>query len=58
VVTRVDVKSGTTQPHAEVMRDPLAERPGINLRISGEGKTIVCSDTRILSSLFLIQGIR
>ena len=58
LVTRVDVTTGVPQPHAEVRRDPLAERPGINFRVSRDGRTIVFSDTRILSSLFLIKGAR
>jgi serine/threonine protein kinase len=58
VVTRVEVATGSAQAHAEVMRDPLAERPGMNLRISRDGRMIVFSDTRILSALFLIEGAR
>jgi eukaryotic-like serine/threonine-protein kinase len=58
VLTAVDVKTGRSRPHAEIARDPLAERPGPNLRISRDGRTIVGSDTRFQSSLFFIEGVR
>jgi serine/threonine protein kinase len=58
VLTRVDVETGLSIRHAEVMRDRLAERPGPDLRVSRDGRTIVYSDSRLLSSLFLIEGAR
>ncbi len=58
VLTNVDVKTGKTVPHAEVMRDRLAQRPGVDLRISSDGRTIAYSDSRYVSSLFLIEGAR
>jgi hypothetical protein len=41
------------------MRDRLAEAlRGFDIRISRDGRTIVFSDTRYLSSLFLVEGAR
>jgi hypothetical protein len=51
-VTTVDVRTGETLPHAEVMRDRLAVPQGPNLRISRDGRTIVYSDSRLLRTCF------
>jgi hypothetical protein len=59
MLTKVDVKTGTAVPHADIMRDRLAEAlRGFDIRISRDGRTIVFSDTRYLSSLFLVEGAR
>jgi serine/threonine protein kinase len=58
LVTRVDVETGQQTRHLEVLRERLAERPGPDLRISRDGRTVVYTDGRLSSSLFLIEGAR
>ena len=58
VLTTVDVNTGRTLPHAQVMRDRMAIGTGYSVHISRDGRTIVYSDNRILSNLFLIEGAR
>jgi hypothetical protein len=58
VVTRVDLETGQHTPHVEIGRDRLAEPPGPDLRISRDGRTIVYTDGRVSSTLYLIEGAR
>ena len=58
VLTTADVNTGETRPHAEVARDRLAVRSSPFLSISRDGRTIVYSDTRLQSDLFLVEGAR
>ena len=59
VVTRVDMKTGSMQPHREVMRDPLEDSMfGSSVRISRDGAVIAGTSNRTVSSLFLIEGVR
>jgi hypothetical protein len=57
-LTRVDVKTGQMRLHADVTRDRMALRSGYSVFISRDGRTIVYSDTRVRSDLFLIEGAR
>jgi len=59
VVTRVDLKTGSMQPHREVMRDPLEDTMfGSAVRISRDGAVIAGTSNRTVSSLFLTEGVR
>jgi hypothetical protein len=59
VVTRVDLKTGSAQPHREVMRDPLEDQMFASaVRISRDGAVIAGTGSRTVSSLFLIEGVR
>ena len=59
VVTRVDLATGSTQLHREVMRDPLEDPMfGSSMRISRDGAVIAGTSNRTVSSLFLIEGVK
>ena len=58
VLSIVDVTTGKALPHTEVIRDRLAQYPPGALRISSDGRTVAYSDSRTVSSLFLIEGAR
>ena len=58
-VTRVDLKTGSVEPHREVMRDPLEDPMfASSVRISRDGAVIAGTGNRTVSSLFLIEGVR
>ena len=58
-VTRVDLKTGSVEPHREVMRDPLEDLMfASSVRISRDGAVIAGTGNRTVSSLFLIEGVR
>jgi eukaryotic-like serine/threonine-protein kinase len=56
VVTRINVNTGRILPHAEINRKAGSLLPF--LRISRDGRTIVYTDTRTDSALFLIEGVK
>jgi eukaryotic-like serine/threonine-protein kinase len=59
VVTRVDLKTGSVQPHREIMRDPLEDQMFASaVRISRDGAVIAGTGSKTVSSLFLIEGVR
>jgi hypothetical protein len=48
------------QPHREIARDPITQSSLFRASsgISRAGQTIAYTDSRILSGLFLIEGVR
>jgi hypothetical protein len=59
VVTRVNLTTGSVQPHREVMRDPLEDQMFESaVRISRDGTVIAATGNRTVSSLFLIEGVK
>ena len=59
VVTRVDVASGGTQPHREIMRDALEDNLFRGaVQISRGGSVVAGTGNRTISDLFLIEGVR
>jgi hypothetical protein len=57
-ITRIDIKTGASLPHGEIVPNRPAARLGPSLRVSRDGHTIVYTDNRTLSALFLIEGVR
>ncbi len=57
--TKVDTKTGATQPHREIMRDRLEDQMfASSVRISRNGAVIAGTGNRTISDLFLIEGVR
>jgi hypothetical protein len=57
--TKVDTKSGATQPHREIRRDRLEDQMfASSVRISRTGDVVAGTGNRIVSDLFLIEGVR
>jgi Tol biopolymer transport system component len=57
VLARVDINTGRTSPHLELKRDQVGSfLPW--LRISRDGGTIVYTDSRTDSALYLIEGVK
>lgn len=59
VFTKVEAATGKVQPHREIMRDRLENRMfGSSVRISRDGAVIAGTSNRIVSDLFLIEGVK
>jgi eukaryotic-like serine/threonine-protein kinase len=59
VLTRVDTKTGAAQPHREIRRDRLEDQLFASyVRVSRSGAVIAGTGNRIVSDLFLIEGVR
>jgi hypothetical protein len=58
-LTPTAIPSGTTAPSIEIMRDRMAEKIfRASMGISADGRSVVYTESRLLSDLFLIEGIR
>jgi len=59
VVTTVDTSSGGVRSHREIMRNPLDDQGfATKVRVSRSGAVIAGTSNRIVSDLFLIEGVR
>jgi len=58
-VTRVDIATGRREPFKEIMpADPAGVQSIPTLRFSADGKSYAYSIGRILSDLFVVDGLK
>ena len=59
VVARLDPKTGAERSHREILRDRLEDQMFASyVRVSRSGAVIAGTTNRIVSDLFLIEGVR
>ena len=58
VIEKIDLRTGRVTPHLELKRDPATRQFRSASRISRDGRTLMYTEVRYNSTLYLIDGIK